>query len=68
MTQQQRPRKASSWQAARAVFWSFFGVRKGADYDRDAVRLTPGQVIAAGLVGAVLFIATLLGIVYVVMH
>jgi len=62
------PNKATPWQAARAVFWSFFGVRKSADYDRDAVRLTPGQVIVAGLIGAALFIATLLGVVYVVMH
>ena len=65
---EQPKQKATFLQAARAVFWSFFGVRKGADYNRDAVRLTPGQVIAAGLVGAALFIATLLGIVYVVMH
>ena len=60
--------KASPWQAANAVLWGFFGVRKSADCDRDALRLTPGQVIAAGLIGAALFIATLLGVVYVVMH
>lgn len=65
--EQQKP-KATFLQAARAVFWSFFGVRKKADYNRDAVRLTPGQVIVAGLIGAALFIATLLGIVYVVMR
>ena len=64
----QQPPKATAMQAARAVFWSFFGVRKSADYDRDAVQLTPGQVIVAGLIGAVLFIATLLGVVYLVMH
>ena len=64
----QQPPKATAMQAARAVFWSFFGVRKSADYDRDAVRLTPGQVIVAGLIGAVLFVATLLGVVYLVMH
>ncbi len=64
----QQPAKATALQAARAVFWSFFGVRKSADYDRDAVRLTPGQVIGAGLIGAALFIATLLGVVYLVMH
>ena len=63
-----QPPKATAWQAARAVFWSFFGVRKSADYDRDAVRLTPVQVIVAGLIGAALFIATLLGVVYLVMH
>lgn len=64
----QPPVKATSWQAARAVFWSFFGIRKRADYDRDAVRLTPVQVIVAGLIGAALFIATLIGVVYVVMR
>jgi len=60
--------KATFWQASRAVFWSFFGVRKSADYNRDAIRLTLGQVIVAGLIGAALFIATLVGIVYAVMH
>ena len=63
-----KPVKATSWQAARAVFWSFFGVRKSADYDRDAVLLTPVQVIVAGLIGAAIFIATLIGVVYVVMR
>jgi hypothetical protein len=61
-------RKATFLQAARAVFWSFFGVRKRADYDRDALQLTLGQVIAAGVIGAVLFVATLLGVVYWIMH
>ena len=64
----QQPVKATSWQVARAVFWSFFGVRKRADYDHDALHLTPQQVIVAGLIGAALFIATLIGVVYVVMR
>ena len=65
---QEPARKATFLQAARAVFWSFFGVRKRTDYDRDALQLTLGQVIAAGVIGAVLFVATLLGVVYWVMH
>ena len=60
--------KASPWQAVKAVLWGFFGVRKSADYDRDALQLTPRQVIVTGLIDAALFIATLLGVVYVVMH
>lgn len=64
----QPQQKAGFLQAARAVFWSFFGVRKRTDYDADAVRLTLGQVIAAGLIGAALFIAALLGVVYLVTH
>ena len=52
--------------AFRAVFWSFFGVRKGADYDEDAARLKPRHVIAAGLVSAALFVLLLFGIVKLV--
>ena len=65
---EQAPRKTSFLQAARAVFWSFFGVRKRNDYDSDAVKLTLGQVIAAGLIGAALFVGVLLGVVYLVTH
>lgn len=62
------PRKTSFFQATRAVFWSFFGVRKRTDYDSDSVKLTIGQVVVAGLIGAALFIAILLGLVYLVTH
>lgn len=59
-------RPGSHWRAARAVFWSFFGVRKKSDYEQDAVHLTPVQVIVIGLAGAVIFIFTVLGIVMLV--
>jgi hypothetical protein len=38
--------------AFKAVFWSFFGVRKRADYDSDAKKITLAQVVVAGLVSA----------------
>lgn len=59
-------RKDGRWRAAGAVFWSFFGVRKKSHYEQDAVQLTPAQVIAAGLIGAALFVFTLLGVVWLV--
>ena len=59
-------RSGSHWQAAKAVFWSFFGVRKKSHYEHDAVHLSPVQVIVIGLIGALLFILTLLGIVMLV--
>ena len=34
--------------AFKAVFWSFFGVRKRSDYEADTQRLKPQHVIAAG--------------------
>ena len=53
--------------AALAVFWSFFGVRKRRDYDTDAQSLTPAQVIIAGLIGGVIFVLTMLVLVYLVL-
>ncbi len=47
-------------QVAKAVFWSFLGIRKRSDYETDSVQLTPKQVIIAGLIGAAIFIAGLL--------
>ena len=54
-------------QAALAVFWSFFGVRKRRDYDADARTLTPAQVIIAGVIGGVVFVLAILGVVYLVL-
>jgi hypothetical protein len=53
----QRP--ASPLQTMRAVAWSFFGVRRGADYERDVQRLNPVHVVIAGLLGAALFVGVL---------
>jgi hypothetical protein len=54
--------------AALAVFWSFFGVRKRRDYDADARSLTPVQVIIAGLIGGLVFVLTMLLVVYLVLQ
>lgn len=54
--------------AALAVFWSFFGVRKRRDYDADAQSLTPAQIIIAGLIGAAVFVLTLLLLVYLALQ
>jgi hypothetical protein len=56
--------KGGNLQAALAVFWSFFGIRKRRDYDADASSLKPAQVIIAGLIGAMVFVATILLVVF----
>ncbi len=53
-------RKGSFLQTMRAVAWSFFGVRKSADYEKDVSQLNPVHVVIAGVVAAVLFIGALL--------
>jgi hypothetical protein len=52
--------------AFKAVFWSFFGVRKRADYEADAHRLKPQHVIVAGLASAAVFVLILFAIVKLV--
>ena len=56
-------RKGSFLGTMRAVAWSFFGVRKSADYEKDVSQLNPVHVVIAGVIGAVLFIVVLLLIV-----
>ncbi len=55
--------RATIGQAFKAVFWSFFGVRKRSDYERDAARLNPVHVIVAGLLCALVFVLVLIFIV-----
>jgi hypothetical protein len=52
--------------AFRAVFWSFFGVRRKSDYEADAKRLSPQAVIAAGIVTALAIVIGLFVLVKIV--
>ena len=56
----QARKKASLLQVAKAVFWSFLGIRKRRDYEADSVELKPQQVIVAGLIGAAIFVLGLI--------
>jgi hypothetical protein len=42
------------------VAWSFFGVRKGSEYEKDVSQLNPLHVIAAGVIAAALFVVGLI--------
>ena len=53
-------RKGSFVQTMKAVAWSFFGVRKSSEYEKDVSQLNPVHVVIAGVIGAVLFITVLL--------
>ena len=52
-------RKASPLQTMRAVAWSFFGIRRSADYEKDVAQLNPVHVIIAGILGAAIFVGGL---------
>jgi len=50
---------ASPLQVAKAVFWSFFGVRRSAEHEKDLAQIKPVQVVIAGLIGAAIFVLSL---------
>ena len=56
-------RKASFGATMKAVFWSFFGIRKRSDYEKDSANLNPVHVVIAGLIGVLLFIGVLVVLV-----
>ncbi|TDM09611.1 MAG: hypothetical protein C4K60_10295 [Ideonella sp. MAG2] len=61
--QQAVARKGSFGGTLRAVAWSFFGVRRGADHAQDVARLNPVHVIIAGVLAAVLFVVGIIVLV-----
>ena len=58
-----KPAKATPLQVAKAVLWSFFGIRKRAEFERDAVSLTLPHVFVAGIIGALVLVLSLIMLV-----
>jgi hypothetical protein len=56
-------RKASPLRTLLAVVWSFFGVRKSKDLERDVSELNPLHLVVAGVVVAALFVGALIALV-----
>ena len=57
------PRPATFTQVAGAVFWSFFGVRKGRHMQQDTVTIKPLHVVVVGLLSGLAFVLALLALV-----
>ena len=64
MTEPQQPhRRATPLQVAKAVLSAFVGIRKRAAHEHDAVTLSPVHVIIAGVIGAAIFVLSLIVLV-----
>jgi len=55
-----KARNASIGDIAKTVFCAFFGGRKRKQHEVETVHVTPVQIIVAGLVGAVVFVTSLM--------
>jgi hypothetical protein len=50
----------ANWgRTVKSVAWSFVGLRSRAEFEKDTQQLNPIHVVAAGLVGALLFVGAL---------
>jgi len=57
---------ATAFQTFRAVLWSFLGIRSKEGHQADISRLSMSKIIIFGILGAVLFVMSLLILVYFV--
>ncbi len=60
MTEQ---RKGSLIRTIQAVLWSFIGVRKNSDYQKDIEKLNPFHILGVGIAAALLFVLGLIALV-----
>ncbi len=60
-------KKTSFLATLGAIFWSFIGLRRNSDYEKDVTGLNPVYVIIAALLGVAIFIAVLLTVVSLVL-
>jgi len=54
-------------QTIKVVFWAFLGVRKQSGYDEDIQKVPASHAIIIGIVAVILFIATLITVVNIVL-
>ena len=59
----ERRRPASFKRTLLAVLWSFFGVRKSKDLERDVTELNPLHVVIVGVIVAAVFVGVLFALV-----
>lgn len=50
----------SLWSTVKAVLWSFLGIRRRADFQKDVERLRPLHLMLVGIVLTFMFVAGLM--------
>jgi uncharacterized membrane protein (DUF4010 family) len=64
----QEHKRATTLEAMRAVFWSFLGIRSKEEAQADITRLSIKQIIVFGIIGAAIFVTSVVMLVYFVTH
>ena len=61
-----RMSQSAMWRTVVAVLWSFIGLRKNSEFEKDVVRITPLHILVVGVVAAFIFVISLIVLVNVV--
>jgi len=56
-------RKGALIRTVQAVLWSFIGLRKNAEYQKDIEKLNPFHIVGVGIAAALLFVLGLMALV-----
>lgn len=54
---------SSFWRSLKTVAWSFLGIRKRSESQADLARVNPLHIVAAGIVGVLIFVVGLIVLV-----
>ncbi len=68
MSKHEKAPTATVFQVAKAVMSAFVGIREKSDLENDAANLKPAQVIIGGLIGAMLFVVSIVLLVKMIVN
>jgi len=63
MSEQSLSPLRSTLRAFKLVAWSFLGIRKRSEFQKDVTQVTPAQVVLVGIVSGLLFVMMLVVVV-----
>lgn len=63
MSEQSLSPLRSTLRAFKLVAWSFLGIRKRSEFQKDVAEVTPAQVVLVGVVSGLLFVMMLVLVV-----
>ena len=60
--ERERGKRPSLLSVVATIVWSFLGIRQRSAHESETVRLSPARILAAGVIGAAIFVAVLVAL------
>ncbi len=62
------PRRAGPLQVAKTLVFGLFAIGMKGTWEKDGVRVTPGQIVVGALIGGVLLVVAIISLVRLVLR